>query len=84
MTEIKKFFNDNTMHIEAALGDADSNIKYCSKEGDFWEYGEVKSKAKIRETIKNKIEEFKTMDREEFITENLGFYTKYKKTLDEL
>jgi len=47
MTEIKKFFNDNTMHIEAALGDADSNIKYCSKEGDFWEYGEVKSKAKI-------------------------------------
>jgi len=24
------------------------------------------------------------MDREEFITENLGFYTKYKKSLDEL
>lgn len=43
MKGIKNLFNDNSMHIEKARGDAESNIKYCSKECDFFTIGNPKT-----------------------------------------
>lgn len=43
---IKDLFNDKTMHIEKAIGDYQSNYKYCSKENDFFEYGSPKTNGK--------------------------------------
>lgn len=63
------------MHIEKAKGDYASNIKYCSKEGNFFEWGVVKKDDhSITTNIKDKIEEFKKSDRIEFIENNMAFY----------
>lgn len=43
---IKKLFNDNTIHIEKARGSPEDNIKYCSKEGDYFVMGEPKTGGK--------------------------------------
>lgn len=36
MSAVKKIFKDNAIHLEPAKGSVAQNIKYCSKEGDFW------------------------------------------------
>lgn len=38
-TAIKKFFRDNTVHIENAKFDFETNKGYCMKDGDFKEFG---------------------------------------------
>lgn len=46
MNAIKNMFNDDTMHIEKARGNPSANKAYCSKENDFFEYGEMKTNGK--------------------------------------
>lgn len=72
------------MHIEEAGGNLEQNKKYCSKEGNFWEHGTPKNGGDIQRSIKEKIDEFKTMDRAKFIEENLEFYTKFGRSLREI
>lgn len=68
MAGVKKMLNDNTIHVEEAKGDFESNYKYCSKEGDFFEYGKPKTGGKnIQTTIQEKIKLFQNTDRIEFI-----------------
>lgn len=41
MAGLKKRLNDNTVHVEAARGDGDSNRTYCIKEGAYIEAGRL-------------------------------------------
>lgn len=39
IVQIKKLFATDRIHLEACKGTALENIKYCKKEGNFWEHG---------------------------------------------
>lgn len=45
MSGVKKIVGDRA-HLEPAKGSPDQNVKYCSKEGDFWSSGEVPKQGK--------------------------------------
>ncbi len=46
MTQIKKLINDKAIHLEVTKGSYEDNKKYCSKEGDYQEYGEYSKQGK--------------------------------------
>lgn len=52
--KIKEFIGDNTCHIEKARGKAEQNKTYCSKSGNFWEWGSLPKAGK-----RNDLEEIK-------------------------
>lgn len=37
---VKEVFGDNTMHLERRFGSQDAAIKYCMKDGNYYEYGQ--------------------------------------------
>lgn len=47
-TAIKKYFNDNTIHIKPAIADREHNRNYCKKEGQYIEHNYIES---VTETI---------------------------------
>ncbi len=46
MAACKKSLGSNTIHLEIARGTSKQSQKYCSKEGDFFEFGEPPSQGK--------------------------------------
>lgn len=42
LTQLKKFLNGATVHWEVAKGDEEQNYTYCTKDGEFMEYGEAR------------------------------------------
>lgn len=43
---MKEIFDDNTMHVEIARGTYEDNYSYCTKEGEFFEFGQPKTGGK--------------------------------------
>lgn len=71
-------------HIEIAKGNDEQNFTYCSKEGDYIEWGE-KAKPGRRtdlETVYNMIREKKPL--EDIINENPSTYIKYHSGIDKV
>lgn len=72
-------------HIEPSIGDADSNVKYCSKEGKFFEFGSKPKQGKrvdLDEVKANLINGKTTVD--EVILNAPETYHQYGRTLDKI
>jgi len=48
--KLKSYFNSRA-HLEIAKGDAGSNVRYCSKDGDFTEFGTRPSLKRTRDDV---------------------------------
>lgn len=71
-------------HVEIALGNCESNIKYCSKEGDVTEWG-VASKGKgSRTDIKQFLEAAKTKDTLELAEEYPKEFARYNRAAEKI
>lgn len=46
MSAVKKLLKDNTAHLEKARGSPQENIKYCSKDGEFFFFGDEPKQGK--------------------------------------
>jgi len=89
---IKQWFTDNIQaqpHIEAAKGSPQQNKAYCSKQNDFWEFGECPRQGK-RNDLTQFLEDAKVMDKSELQDTHPSNYIRYhkaaadvKKTYDE-
>lgn len=76
LSTLKTWFHmDETIHFEICKGTAEDNIKYCSKEGNFIEYGERQFQGK-RNDITTKLSKHKTLN--DFIKNETDTYVKYR------
>lgn len=89
--EVKKFLNDNTVHLETARGTPDENRKYCTKtesrrkNTDYIEYGNIKMCGQGRrndiEGVRDLILE-ENYSKKEILGEAPGILAKYPKFVD--
>jgi len=75
LTTVKKWFNDNTIHIEACKGSDYSNEKYCKKDGKYKEYGILQYSGK-RNDITEALNKYKTLL--DFVVNEPTLYLKYR------
>lgn len=51
LTAIKKLFNSKQIHLEICKGSVESNVRYCKKEKNFIEYGQVSFQGKRNDLV---------------------------------
>lgn len=81
---IKKWWKDIIKaqpHIEAAKGTPSENKTYCSKQGDFWEYGSV---AEGRTDLKEFLTDAKTMSKLQLADKHPSNFARYYKAAAEI
>lgn len=69
-------------HLEESKGDAKSNITYCQKDGDYLEFGKVKSSGfrSDLEQVKKDIDEGMSMD--EMIDTHFSIWVRYRRSIE--
>lgn len=70
-------------HIEVAVGSAQENIKYCSKDSRFIQFGEPPSQGKRTDLI-NAIDDIKTKGWTKAVLDNTPVFAKYFQNLSRL
>lgn len=79
LSALKKI--NNRWHLESARSDIKDNYKYCSKEGDFYEFGDKRKCGQgARSDIINALDECKNPD--EFNEKYPGIYVRYHSGID--
>lgn len=84
MSAIKKYFKENSLHLEIANGSARQNKRYCSKDGNFFEYGDLPTPGKRTDLVKLKDEILKGKTVNDIVIEDPMAYHQYGRTLDKI
>lgn len=75
LTRLKDIMQCKTMHIETTKGTPEDNVKYCSKEGNFKEYGVLQTQGK-RNDLTTSLKKYTTL--KEFIQNEPAIYIRYR------
>lgn len=76
---VKTYFKDNTLHIEPCKGNHEDNVTYCSKDGNYKEYGSVPAQGK-RNDITKALSQNKNLN--QFIKNNPDIYIRYRSGIE--